>query len=237
MANFKTHVSVTLLASSTANVVVVNGGLFYAEQSASYVVLGLIGGLLPDIDSDHSRQVRHLFTGLGLCCAGVIWQTLEDNLSQRLIIPVALLAFGVVRYLLMYLFQRMTVHRGVFHSVLAGIFFALLLVCIRYYSLATSNLDAWLGGVFLLFGFIVHLCLDELFSVDLANGRMKKSFGTALKVYGYQNPAGSILLLSLTTALLLIAPSTATLFDAVRLFDWAHAAELGPLLTDALNDM
>ncbi len=32
-------------------------------------------------------------------------------------------------------------------------------------------------------GYIVHLVLDEIYSVDLKNRKIKKSFGTALKLF------------------------------------------------------
>lgn len=228
MANFNTHVSVALGASSLAAAVAVNGGLFDAAESPWYVSLGVTGGLLPDIDSDHSRPVKHLFTALGLGLAMLVWHMLEAGVGQRCLMGGALAAFLLMRYPALYFFQKMTVHRGIFHSLLAGIFFALILVCMEYYLLSASVLGAWLSGVFLLFGFLVHLCLDEIFSVDLANGRIKRSFGTALKAYGYQNIPGSILLFCMTTGLLAIAPSSLPLCKAFRVIDWADAIELGP---------
>ena len=237
MANFKTHVSVALSASSLAAALAVSGGLFDAAQIPWYVSLGVAGGMLPDIDSDHSRPVRHLFMGLALCGASAAWLALENNVSQRSLMVAVLMVFGLVRYAALYFFQKMTVHRGVFHSLLAGVFFALLLICANHYMLRASMLEAWLSGVFLLFGFLVHLCLDELFSVDLANGRMKKSFGTALKVYGYQNIPGSVLMLSLVAGLFAVAPSSAPLRKAFRLFDWSNATELSPQFGHALKCM
>lgn len=237
MANFNTHVSAALGASSLAAAMAVNGGLFDVSQSPWYVSLGVAGGMLPDIDSDHSRPVKHLFTGLALGSAGAAWLALENSVSQRSLMMTVLMVFVLVRYAALYFFQKMTVHRGVFHSLLAGAFFALLLVCAQYYMLQASMLEAWLSGVFLMFGFLVHLCLDELFSVDLANGRMKKSFGTALKVYGYQNIPGSVLLFGLVAGLFMVAPSSASLSKAFHLFDWAGATELSPQFGHALKCM
>jgi len=227
VANFKTHVGVAFGASSLLATVAVNAGLFSADQSPWYVSLGVIGGMLPDIDSDHSRPVKKLFTGLALCFVMLIWQVFEPILEPRSLAAVTAMAFAMVRYPALYVFQKMTVHRGVFHSLLAGLFFALILICIRHYMRGDSSFEAWLSGVFLLFGFLVHLILDEMFSVDLANGRMKRSFGTALKLYGYQNVSGSILMLSLSLGLFALAPSSAALFNAFNLIDWANAAEIG----------
>ncbi|MGR9114542.1 MAG: metal-dependent hydrolase, partial [Gammaproteobacteria bacterium] len=120
-------------------------------------------------------------------------------------------------------FQKLTVHRGVFHSLLGAIFFGLLTTCISHYFLRWSVLEAWFNGLFLVFGFLVHLCLDELFSVDLANGRMKKSFGTALKLFSYKDIHASIMLFIAVIALFVNAPSTSNLVLAWRRLDWINA--------------
>ncbi len=235
MANFNTHLSVALGVGSLAAVVAVNGGLADVAQSPWYIAVGAMGGMLPDIDSDHSRLAKRLFMGLASCCAGMAWFALERSLNQQALLMTVLAVLWGIRYLALYLFQKVTVHRGVFHSVLAGIFFALLLVCIQHYMLEASKAEAWLSGVFLLLGFLVHLCLDELYSVDLANGRIKKSFGTALKVYGYQNIPGSVLLLCLVAGLLTVAPSPASFYKAFRLVDWASAADIGSQFSRVLQ--
>lgn len=235
MANFKTHVGIALGASSLLATMSVNAGFINAAQSPWYVSLGLVGGMLPDIDASNSRPAKQLFTGLSLWCSSSVWLALEQSLEQRPLLMTTLTVFFTVRYLAAYAFQRVTVHRGVFHSLLAGVFFALLLTCVSHYGFKVPTLTAWLGGVFLLFGFFVHLCLDELFSVDLANGRMKKSFGTALKLYGYQNIPGSLLLLILSSGLFLAAPSSAPVYKAWRSSDWSRATDLLPQLNRLLR--
>ena len=235
MANFKTHVGIAFSASSLMAAASVSAGLIEVMQSPWYVSLGVVGGMLPDIDASNSRPARQLFRGLALWCSSSVWLALEQSLGQRLLLLMTLAVFFTVRYLLAHAFQRVTVHRGVFHSLLAGVFFALLLTCVSHYGFGVATLTAWVGGLFLLFGFLVHLCLDELFSVDLANGRMKKSFGTALKIYGYQNIPGSLLLLTLSGGLLFAAPSSAPLYKAWRLSDWSRTSDLISQLDRALK--
>jgi len=41
---------------------------------------------------------------------------------------------------------------------------------------------SWLTGSFIFLGFILHLLLDEIYSVDFMGHRLKRSFGTALKL-------------------------------------------------------
>jgi len=235
MANFKTHVSVALSASSLAAAVAINGGLYDAAQSAWYISMGVVGGMLPDIDASNSRPFKHLFMVLATGCGFLTYLALKNLVTEQTLMLTTLAVFLIVRYPSAHLFQKMTLHRGVFHSLLAGVFFGALLVCIRHYLLGAPSMDAWLSGIFLLLGFVVHLCLDELFSVDLCNGRMKKSFGTALKLYGYQNIPGSLLMLSLTAGLLILSPSSATLRKALNQVNWSNATEFPTRLQKTLK--
>ncbi len=103
---------------------------------------------------------------------------------------------------------RFTVHRGIFHSVLALVFFSLLMVCVSDYAFRQNPIYAWLNGFFLGFGFLVHLLLDEIYSVDLSNRRIKKSFGTALKLINYKNLPSSALMMLLTIFFYWATPSS-----------------------------
>jgi hypothetical protein len=85
-------------------------------------------------------------------------------------------------------------------------------------------LHCWLSGFFIGFGFLVHLLLDELYSVDLTNRRMKKSFGTALKLYSYRNKTSSILMLICTLALAWITPQPQPLLKAWLAQKSSHSA-------------
>ena len=129
-------------------------------------------------------------------------------------------AYLFIRYVVFALFNRLTVHRGVFHSLLAAVFFALLMKCISYHFLHWSVLHAWLNGLFIALGFIVHLLLDELYSVDLSNARMKNSFGTALKVFSHSNMNASALLAILTLLLYWMAPSPMPLVKVWKGAQW-----------------
>jgi hypothetical protein len=86
-----------------------------------------------------------------------------------------LVRFGVVK-----LFTTFTVHRGMFHSIPALAIVALLtyLIC--------KHENEWIrvymaGGVSL--GFLSHLVLDEIWSIDFLHLRLKSSFGTAMKFW------------------------------------------------------
>ncbi len=194
MANFKTHLAVATGASGLASVTLLNLNLATPWETGSYFLLGVLGGLLPDIDSDRSTPLLMIFYGLSMYCAfAMVFNiALQYSLVELFAIWVAIY-FGI-RYLIFEMVIRVTVHRGVFHSLLAVAFMLLLTADCFYYVLHKSARYSWNAGVFLALGYLVHLSLDELFSVDLHNKRMKKSFGTALKLFSRQNKGASLLM-------------------------------------------
>ncbi|MDD5273252.1 MAG: metal-dependent hydrolase [Methylovulum sp.] len=220
MANFKVHVAGAAIASAAAAASAVYMQLIMLDQTLWLVLLGTVGGLLPDIDASNSRPVRLLFTVLALMAVSLVAQVLQHHYPAYWVLGAAIAAYPLTRYGLFALFNRFTKHRGVFHSVLAAVFFALMTTNITHYLLHWSILQAWLNGAFIAFGFIVHLLLDEAYSVDLSNKRLKKSFGTALKLFHYRDLSASFLLLTATLVMALLAPSSLPLQQAIELTQW-----------------
>jgi hypothetical protein len=121
---------------------------------------------------------------------------------------IAGLTFFLVRYVAHFFFHRLSYHRGIFHSVLAAVFFALLTVVIYRYLLGRHEGVAWLAGGFMLAGYLVHLLLDEIYSVDVMDTRIKASFGTALKLWDGKHLGHSAAMAAATIALFLVTPSS-----------------------------
>ena len=181
MGNFRQHVG---LASFL--------GIFFAW--GSYVVLGLhwvygsvaallttLGGLLPDLDSDSSVQLRG-FTGLlGIIAAMAVWQGIDE---AAVVVPfelhlwAAILTFILVRHGLRRALARLTVHRGMNHSIPAAATWGG--VTYLYYPSESHLLRLVMAGAVVM-GVASHLVLDEVCSVDLRGRRVNKAFGTALK--------------------------------------------------------
>src|SRR5262249_4513828 len=93
-----------------------------------------------------------------------------------------------VRFGLAWLFKRMTVHRGMFHSIPAALIAAEIVFlahdCHEQFGRLTLA-----GGVFL--GYMSHLVLDEIWAID-ANGlipRANKAAGSACKLFSQSIPA------------------------------------------------
>lgn len=183
MANFNTHLTVGFLTSTVLAVIGFKAGLLNSEQLIICTLIGTVGGLLPDIDSDNSMPFRMgvVLVSLILAFASVIYWRHSLPLLQMILIWI--IGFVVMRYVLFKLFSRLTVHRGVIHSVPYMAMVALALVHVNYYFLKISEVNSWLYGLFLFIGSMVHLTLDEMYSVNLVNMKVKRSFGTALKFF------------------------------------------------------
>jgi hypothetical protein len=220
MANFNTHLSIAITASIGAALIAVNVHLITSADMPWLVFLGTLGGLLPDIDASNSRPVKLLFTVLALMGVAGALQIFKNTYDPYPLLLIVAGTYLFIRHIVFALFNRLTVHRGVFHSVLAAVFFALLMTCISYHFLRWSILHAWLNGIFIAVGFIVHLLLDELYSVDLSNARMKNSFGTALKLFSYNNMTASVLMTVFTLMLYWMAPSPTPLAKVWKGAQW-----------------
>jgi hypothetical protein len=92
------------------------------------------------------------------------------------------------------IFAKFTVHRGIFHSLLAALFFWFLTTAVTYHVFGLSPFNAWLTGCFVGLGYVLHLLLDELYSVDLMGASVKRSFGTAVKVVSFTHMKATLLL-------------------------------------------
>ncbi|MGZ4955626.1 MAG: metal-dependent hydrolase [Methylobacter sp.] len=207
MANFNTHLFIASAAGTGAALVAANVHLIASTDILWLVFLSTLGGLLPDIDANHSRPVKLLFNVLAFMAVAGALYTLKNSYEPPMLLLIAIGTYLFIRHGMFALFNRFTVHRGVFHSVLAALFFSLLMTCLSYHFLHWNVLHAWINGAFIAIGFIVHLLLDELYSTDLSNLRMKNSFGTALKLFSYNNMTASALMAICTIMLYSIAPS------------------------------
>jgi len=207
MANFNTHLFVAASASGIAALTASNKEFFDLLDMPWFIFLGTMGGLLPDIDSDSSRPLHILFNSLATFIAILAILAYKDNYLMQHVFIIAVTAFLIVRFPILAIFKIMTVHRGAFHSLFAAAFFGLLTVCINFYVFTNSSQFSWLSGLFISFGFIVHLLLDELYSVNLAGATLKRSFGTAFKLFSWRYKLESFYLLSATIALFMLSPA------------------------------
>lgn len=226
MANFQTHLNVGILVSAAAALSLHVAGFVAQSQTPVLFVLGVAGSLLPDIDSERSKPIGLLFNVLGAVLAFAITLPLAARFQPFALAAIWATVFLAVRYGVLKVFSSFTIHRGVWHSWLA----------IAAVSLATTNLaywvwehpaeDAWLAGLMVGIGYLTHLALDELSSVDLFNARVKRSFGTALKPLSLKYPWSTLAMAAALAGLISAAPPVAGVLERIDVDPNAALAEL-----------
>ena len=208
MADFNTHLLGAATVSGLAATVLAMSGLFPQQAVIGYFTLGVIGGLLPDIDSPTSIPIRIAFAALSVIAGFLVAFTFGKHYSLLELIALWTGCFLIIRYGLLNLFTWLTTHRGLIHSIPAGVGFGLATTVLVFHAFGGSAMDAWLCGLFITLGFIVHLLLDEWYSVNLYGKKLlKKSFGTAFCLGSLKQPLGTVALYLTVIGLLLCCPS------------------------------
>jgi hypothetical protein len=207
MANFNTHLTVATSISGALAF-----GLFFTEIATAkavffYWLLGTLGGILPDIDTPHSVPARLLFSVSGILFASLLVASQLNQSAWIDLIILGVVTFIGFRYGLLKLFARLTSHRGHLHSIFAALLFGLSTTVIAYQGFAVRASVAWLAGWFVSGGYLVHLLLDEIYSVDITKQRLKKSFGSAFKLANTRHKLSTLLLILANLILLLWTPS------------------------------
>lgn len=187
MAGFKTHVTF----SSVIGVGYAAGGYaMYDMPWPSCLIAGglcSVAGMLPDLDSGSGRPIRE---SMGFAAAVVPVMLIQRfqamQISYELMILAAIGLYLLIRFGGAWALSKYTVHRGMFHSIPAAILAGL----VAFLLTGCNNIDLDVrifkaGGLFA--GYMSHLLLDEIWSIEWHHGlmRTKKSFGTALKLWGH----------------------------------------------------
>jgi hypothetical protein len=177
MANYKQHLTGGIIYGIICMMVGIFNLSFTIVNGFLIFLLGALGSILPDIDSDTSIPVQLLFETTGILIPIVIiknYFTSELNIENMIFLMV--LGYIIVRFGASLFFYKLTAHRGIIHSIPAAVIAGCIVFFLFYESQFYTRL---IYSLSCMGGFIVHLLMDEIWSVDLSNIRMKKSFGTA----------------------------------------------------------
>jgi len=206
MASFEYHVNVAVIATGVLITPVYSSGLIDVNQSLIILGLGLVGGILPDLDSDNSKPIQIIFKMLSIFLPLLVLISINKEFPVLHLIGIWIVSTLVLQLLFFQLFLKLTSHRGIFHSIPMGIFLAQIVILLFYRVLDQNLTFSTIAGSFLFIGFIVHLLLDELVSVNALGFKMKKSFGSALKLYDKNNISGTVVLYALIAVLFFLTP-------------------------------
>jgi len=181
MADFKSHITFSTGLGIAYGAI---GYLQYELPLGNCVIAGglcSLAGMLPDLDSDSGVPVREM----KLFTSAVIPMLLMERF-QRIGMNHASMVFAggaiyfFIRFFVWSMFKKYTKHRGMWHSLPAAMIASTLAFLLCSNPDITIRLyQAWA----VLLGFLSHLLLDEIYSIDVNGRRLKKSFGTALKFW------------------------------------------------------
>jgi membrane-bound metal-dependent hydrolase YbcI (DUF457 family) len=245
MAGFHTHITVsTLVGIGYASV---GASLFHLPLSTCAIAGGLcsISGIMPDLDSDHAVPARETLSFLAAVAPMLLFYRFQfEGLATEHI-----LLFGAPLYLLIRFgfgeMLKVSVHRGMFHSIPAAIIAGLIAYELCDTGVSFGRSFKAIGATI---GYLVHLILDEIWAVEMTAGRLrlKKSFGTAMKLFG-KVPSANSSTWALLTGLSVFAandrghPEIAAPFQKVRpglltpTSQAASAAYQNPRVRDAVR--
>jgi membrane-bound metal-dependent hydrolase YbcI (DUF457 family) len=183
MADFKTHLTSGVLSGAGFSAAGLLTNALTVTQAGAVFTIGAFAGLLPDLDSDTGKPLTFLFQLISVIIPCIFFFTAAQygGNSPEFLICYFTLSYLFIHYIVCSFIKKMTVHRGMMHSIP----FALLCGGFGYLLFSNSGERvALIGGAAALIGCLLHLILDELNSFKLKFGFipvLKKSCGSALK--------------------------------------------------------
>jgi hypothetical protein len=201
MAAFRQHVTFSTILGAGYAAALKECGWDAGQALLAGGLCGL-GGMLPDLDSDSGKPIKELFSLLATLASLFVFHRLRRvawEPADRILAAAGCYLF--VRFVISWLFARLTIHRGMWHSVPTACLVAELAFLGSDDVMGETGALALGGGVLL--GFLSHLVLDELCSIHFKHGLpgLKHSSGTALKFFSESTWAtlGTWVLLALVT--------------------------------------
>ena len=201
MAGYTEHISVSGLLGVVYGSV---GSLFLGFTPTQGILAGVltwVGGMLPDLDSETGRPIKELFSLTAAVASFMAMRCMiRKGADPDDAILMAVVTYAGVRYGGSAILSKFAVHRGMFHSIPALIITGEA-VFLSYISDSFAVKFLMAGGISL--GFLSHLVLDEVYSVERKGVtiRLKKSAGSALKWFGkglFGNAVAYAILLTMT---------------------------------------
>ena len=184
MADFKVHLMGGIAAGAGASAIGhYMAGLTILQAGAVFVV-GSVGGLLPDLDSDTGKPLTFLFHLISVLIPSLLFVKAVQigGDSPEFLICYFTASYLFINYVVCAIVKRVTVHRGMMHSI------PFVFVCagVVYILFKPSGSQvAVIAGLAVFLGCLVHLVLDEITSFKLKFGIIpipKRSSGSAFKL-------------------------------------------------------
>jgi membrane-bound metal-dependent hydrolase YbcI (DUF457 family) len=184
MADFKTHIT----ASTSLGLIYSTSAYYtYGVPLEHCLIAGGLcsaAGMLPDLDSSSGIPQREMLAFLSVFVPMLMMPRFQAMglLPEHMVLAAGIL-YLLIRFGIGGLFRRYAKHRGMWHSIPAALIAGMIAFLISFSGTVEVRVfKAWA----VVMGFLSHLVLDEIYSVDWQGKkiRVKRSFGTALKLFG-----------------------------------------------------
>jgi LexA-binding, inner membrane-associated putative hydrolase len=180
VGSFAQHASIGIISGITISAISFQFSQLHIIDSIACGALCALSNFTPDLDSPHSKPASTIKDIISTCITSYIIYVLP-HIEFSVYIVIAISSFFLLQYIFSFILSRITVHRGMFHSIPAILIWS----CIIYNACYSSS---ELNKIYLTcsaaIGYLLHLITDELYGlIDISGGAFypKKSSGTALK--------------------------------------------------------
>ncbi len=156
---------------------------FEADTAMVGALLTTVGGLLPDLDSDSGVPVRELFSLAAVMVPLLMWRRLMNaHFTDESMFLFLAVVYLLIRFVISRIFKHLSVHRGMYHSIPAMLIAGLIVFLAYQHPSMRVRLFLSVG---VMIGFLSHLVLDEMCSVDFHGFTIKlnKFAGSAVKFF------------------------------------------------------
>lgn len=214
MADFKSHITGSTLVGVAYGYWGVTTQSMSLESGILAGGLCAVSGMLPDLDSDSGVPLRETSMFVAAIAPMLMIDRFRDlGFSHEAMALAAMIVYLGIRFVAVEFFKRHTVHRGMWHSIpaaaSAGVLAYLVMPC------PSESIRVYKSGAVVV-GFLVHLIMDEIWSIDISRGfRLKKSFGTALKFFG-KDKLPNLLVYGMLGLLTYVATGDRAIVDRIR---------------------
>ncbi len=205
MANFRTHISFGIALGILGVIGMITATVTNAPSLVIAIfVAATLGSILPDMDSDSSVPFHITFGSFSIVAAVLTFFSIYKNVPRNWIILIVgtlgagLLVWGAIGTV----FKKFTRHRGMAHSIPAAILAGLITFFVASHFYFDDG-QAFLLGLGMTGGYLIHLILDEVYAALNFHGTPfipNKALGSALKL----KSSNSLINLAMTGAILFL---------------------------------
>ncbi|MFM7591542.1 MAG: metal-dependent hydrolase [Isosphaeraceae bacterium] len=148
------------------------------------LLFSMLGGMLPDLDSDSGKEIKHITSMTSVASALLFWAAsgrVDPPIAFEFRVWITLFSAFFWSRGLRWFLGKITVHRGMFHSIPTCFIWGS--VMYLHYPHENHWVRVYMASGIMV-GYMSHLLCDEYFSVEsFAGFRVNKAFGTALKFW------------------------------------------------------